>query len=537
MLASRSATAVAVSSTLMLALGSLALASGDRGSKPTAPTGKAASKERAAKAGDERNDPTAAGERECDGRMTPLVVMTPVDPLLIVGNAPPRDGELPGGTAGACPQQVSQWTSSDFGPGTYILQGGFAEHEMAGTSYVLTAADFPLRIDLTEMIFGTSNASVQTTTQWSVLVYEGTPSNGQLVYSFSSDGDILPHIVLPPGTSGVNVQFMIDPGDPEQMWVYDNGSHTFSVAYRIDKHNNQTQNPCFFAPPANSNAFPATDVGGLASLTGNWLYAIDCGILGCPAGWHTFGQLPSACRPSGDWVMRVTWTPLNCQLQGACCFGPNNCQFMTQQDCESAGGSYQGDNVPCGIGGGACASTSVACCFQATGGCLNLTAETCVAAGGVPGPSGSNCTGYVCFPTGACCLPNGNCIGPVSPETCAAQGGTFQGNNTSCASTNCPLPTGGCCFPNGFCLTLTEADCQSVGATWHGPGTNCADTNGNGHADVCESNPADLDGDGHVGATDLAILLGKWGQSGQGDINGDGTVNAADLSILLGAWG
>lgn len=51
------------------------------------------------------------------------------------------------------------------------------------------------------------------------------------------------------------------------------------------------------------------------------------------------------------------------------------------------------------------------------------------------------------------------------------------------------------------------------------------------------TNPADLDGDGSVGGTDLAILIGAWGGSGLGDINADGIVDAVDLSLLIGAWG
>ncbi len=50
-------------------------------------------------------------------------------------------------------------------------------------------------------------------------------------------------------------------------------------------------------------------------------------------------------------------------------------------------------------------------------------------------------------------------------------------------------------------------------------------------------NPADLDGDGVVSASDLSILLGNWGASGVGDIDGNGVVNAGDLSALLAAWG
>ena len=51
--------------------------------------------------------------------------------------------------------------------------------------------------------------------------------------------------------------------------------------------------------------------------------------------------------------------------------------------------------------------------------------------------------------------------------------------------------------------------------------------------------PADLNGDGDIGAPDLAILLGAWGPVGPhpADFNGDGTVGAWDLAWLLGLWG
>lgn len=49
--------------------------------------------------------------------------------------------------------------------------------------------------------------------------------------------------------------------------------------------------------------------------------------------------------------------------------------------------------------------------------------------------------------------------------------------------------------------------------------------------------PADLDGNGQVGASDLAALLGAWGASGPADLDGDGQVGSSDLAALLGAWG
>lgn len=50
----------------------------------------------------------------------------------------------------------------------------------------------------------------------------------------------------------------------------------------------------------------------------------------------------------------------------------------------------------------------------------------------------------------------------------------------------------------------------------------------------------DLDEDGAVGPTDLALLLAAWGTSGGGvadpDLNHDGIVDSIDLALLLGAW-
>lgn len=56
-------------------------------------------------------------------------------------------------------------------------------------------------------------------------------------------------------------------------------------------------------------------------------------------------------------------------------------------------------------------------------------------------------------------------------------------------------------------------------------------------ADVAPIAPsADLDLDGSVGASDLAVLLGAWGTPGPGDFDASGVVEAGDLAILLGSW-
>jgi len=51
--------------------------------------------------------------------------------------------------------------------------------------------------------------------------------------------------------------------------------------------------------------------------------------------------------------------------------------------------------------------------------------------------------------------------------------------------------------------------------------------------------PADFNGNGSVGAEDLAQLLGAWGDNPghPADLDGDDDVGAFDLAMLLGAWG
>ena len=56
-----------------------------------------------------------------------------------------------------------------------------------------------------------------------------------------------------------------------------------------------------------------------------------------------------------------------------------------------------------------------------------------------------------------------------------------------------------------------------------------------GQADAC---PSDLDGDGIVAGTDLALVLGSWGpcKACDGDVNGDQLVDGVDLAFVLTRW-
>jgi len=434
---------------------------------------------------------------------------------------------------------TSSHTDADFQGGSYVVQAGFAQTEIAAASYVLSPDQFPVKVDLMEMIFATVNAIETTTTHWSVLVWDGPPNSGQPAYVFSSDGEILPHIVLPPGTNGINVQVSVDPNDPEQIILYnDGGTNTISFGFRIDKHNFQVQDPCFVPPPSNRNCFPTTDVSGLQSSTGNWLRGINCGPFGCPAngGWASFNQLGNGCRPSGDWVMRMTWTSLNCSGgTGACCLTDGSCVETDAVNCAALGGAYQGDGSDCATS--ECDSATQACCFESTGGCLNLKPSDCLAAGGIPGGFGTQCADFTCFPTGAACLPDGTCINDVTEDEAQAMGGTYMGDGTTCGDVTCPDPVGAACFPNGFCLVLTEQDAMNAGATWMGPGTDCSDGNANGTADACEACDADTNGDGMVDTRDVVTFLNWWASHDDGaDFDDNGIIDSRDVIVFLNAW-
>ncbi len=56
----------------------------------------------------------------------------------------------------------------------------------------------------------------------------------------------------------------------------------------------------------------------------------------------------------------------------------------------------------------------------------------------------------------------------------------------------------------------------------------------------CPPCPGDINGDGQIDLTELAIVLGEFGATGddlQGDLTGDGTVDLSDIALLLSVYG
>lgn len=536
-------------------------------------SGNAALAQRQAAPAVEQPGRTALGERvQLDALETMQIVLRPSQNGSIVTRGP-----------AGCPPNIASHTDANFTGGSFVAQAGFAQQEIAAASYTLPASAFPIKIDLMEFILVTSNATVQTVTQWSVLVWEGNPNTGTLVAEYSSDDVILPHARVGPGTAGVNIQVLVDPNDPEQIYVYNNGgSNRFSIGFRIDVHNNQTANPCFTAPPSNSNAFPCTDTSGLQQGANNWLFGVNCGSFGCPpnGGWSTFSGLNVLCRPSGDWVMRATWSSVNCvpDPTGSCCAPDGSCTVTTAANC--AQGSTWTQGLSCSPN--TCPQPTSRCCLP-DGTCQILLQSACTAQGGswtfgqtcaaaCPQPTGACCFGTSCqimepavcsgfggtfiginvacgtggsCPLGACCMPDGTCQANVSSPACAGMGGTFQGVGSSCTPNDCPQPTGACCSTTNFCFPLTQAACLGIpGATWQGPLT------------VCEPNPC---GAAQTGAccTGSICVVTTQAQCGgrfvgvghacndpgnntqpccRADYNQDSTLGVPDIFAFLADW-
>lgn len=431
-----------------------------------------------------------------------------------------------------CETQSISHTESDFGPGTYTLQAGFVEGEYAAASYTLDASDFPLKIETVEMLFSTNQAIVQTTTEWSFMVWDGTPTNGQLIALFSSDDTLLPHMVLGPGTEGGVLTVSVDPTDPDQI-IISNASqtNTFTIGFRIDSHN-APGSPCLVAPNLNQNAFPTTDIDGVASPTGNWINAVE-GLFCCSPGWFNFQSFSALCTPSGDWVMRASYTPFSCEEEaGACCQPSGTCIETTESGCLALGGSFQGALTSCISAN--CPLPTGACCVESTGGCAVVSQDSCETFQGLYQGDGTTCSELICFPEGACCLPTGECTDNTTPESCATLGGTFQGDGTSCTSTICPDPTGTCCADSTSCFQLAEDICLVLGGIWGGPGTTCLSN------DPCATDdcPTDFNDDDVTDLGDFSLLLVHYGTVNSiADANGDNETTLEDFSLLLISYG
>ena len=134
-----------------------------------------------------------------------------------------------------------------------------------------------------------------------------------------------------------------------------------------------------------------------------------------------------------------------------------------------------------------------------------------------------------------CAVQDLYCDNGATMKVTAKMNGTAVGTATATAPPDFywPSTTLAINVPSGF---------NSVTVHYQSAPPGCGDWGPIFMADNIVVTPAptvtgDLNGDLHVNAADLGVLLGAWATSNAvADLTHDGMVDAADLSVLLGAW-
>lgn len=195
-----------------------------------------------------------------------------------------------------------------------------------------------------------------------------------------------------------------------------------------------------------------------------WLLRCNEAVTKSQRRFDTRESATPAQRP----MLTVTYTVQ--APSGACCFTDGSCQVLTQTNCGTQGGSYDGDGTTCSPN--LCPQPTGACCL-ADGSCQAVTQTSCLTQSGTYQGNGTTCTPNPCpQPTGGCCFADGSCQ-VLTQTSCGTQGGTYQGNSTTCTPNPCPQPTGACCFNNGTCQVLTQAQCSTQSGTYRGDNAPC----------------------------------------------------------------
>lgn len=266
-----------------------------------------------------------------------------------------------------------------------------------------------------------------------------------------------------------------------------------------------------------------------------------------------------------------------CNADGSCSHANNTSACSDGVFCNGvdtcAGGLCIHAGDPC-LGGGVCkniCNEAADTCFSAAGTACSNPADTdcdnpdscdglgnCMmnrASDGTPCTSDANdCTVDACT-VGLCTHTNVQAGMPCgsaadtdcdNPNTCNSAGVCLPNNEpnaTPCSADGVACTSDACSA--GVCTHSGDSDGDGVcDAADQCPGFDDGeDADGDGipnGCDVCKGGSAlDLDGNGTVNASDLAILLGAWGPNPghAADFNGSGVVNASDLALLLGGWG
>jgi len=186
------------------------------------------------------------------------------------------------------------------------------------------------------------------------------------------------------------------------------------------------------------------------------------------AGWASCGTPPVPAAATCLGAFGILQDGVYCEpptdVEGACCFGGGVCQILLQDECDTAGGTWDGSPVctdpnPCPV--------TWACCThdEETGEetCQDLTQNQCAAQQGV-WHSGQACATYTCPSIRACCVDQ-FCQLTTESDCDNVYQGTWKSDAFSCSPNPC-LYIRACCLSQEECQLTTEEECDNLGGQW-----------------------------------------------------------------------
>jgi beta-lactamase superfamily II metal-dependent hydrolase len=185
-------------------------------------------------------------------------------------------------------------------------------------------------------------------------------------------------------------------------------------------------------------------------------------------------------------------SPNPCPQPGTCCFG-TTCTFVLQEDCTATWTE-----------GGACSpnpcTEPIGSCCALDGTCTATTQADCTATWTLAGVCEPNTCAQ---PTGSCCGSDGTCAVTLLVD-CTIDWTMFG----VCSPNPCPVLTGACCLPGDVCTLGSAAACAAAGGLYEGNYTTCS-------PNPCALPPSNgrlkivhLD----VGQGDGAVIISPYGQ-------------------------
>lgn len=335
---------------------------------------------------------------------------------------------------------------------TVTLQLGAIELEGFASTYTLAATDFPLEITSVESFFA-SIADVDTSTAWLLQVYDGLPTTGTLVFQINSDPD--------PAGSGQPGDILIAAANPTC-----NNNTTSAIAAKLR----------FSVDPGADVAdkIRVLNINGTNRFTvvlrvikanqaaGNCVTLPRCkNAFLCTEGDTINGQANVLNFPDDNWLFAVP-CPFSCPA-GFTRFSALGSGCSPTRDFLLKA-TYVSDNCVPQITGACCATS---------GTCTVITSQACTQQGGTYRGDNVTCANAACpQPPGACCLPIGGCDQRTN-TACVNIGGIWRGANSVCGNVTCSDPSGACCLGSFCAAPLSLSTCTSLGGSFAGNGTAC----------------------------------------------------------------